>query len=840
MHTYALDFIEAFYAARGWAPFDFQRAAWDAYLTGESGLIHAPTGMGKSYAAWIGPLIEWMTAHPDRAAWRQEAPPLTVLWITPLRALATDTTATLQAVIAELGLPWTVEKRTGDTGATVKSRQRSRPPTALVTTPESLSLLLSYPESAALFRHLRCVVVDEWHELLGSKRGVQTELCLARLRRRQPGLRVWGLSATLGNLDEALAVLMGAPPHAPPGRLIAGEIDKEISIETLIPADIERFPWAGHLGVKLLPAVVEAVQQARSTLIFTNTRAQTELWFQALIDAHPEFAGEIALHHGSLDPALRADIEDRLRDGRLRCVVCTSSLDLGVDFSPVDQVLQVGSPKGVARLMQRAGRSGHQPGAVSRVRCVPTHAFELVEFAAARQAIAERMIEARLPLHKPLDVLAQHLVTVALGEGFAPDDLLAEVRTTHAYADLSDAEWHWTLGFVSDGGALRSYEQYRKLTIQDGHYRPASRQIAQYHRMSIGTITSDGMLKVSYLKGGSLGSIEESFITRLRPGDRFVFAGRVLELVLVKEMTAYVRKASGASGNVPHWMGSRMPLSSQLAGAVRVQLAAARAGRYDSPELAAVRPILALQARWSHIPAPGELLIESTRSRDGYHLFVFPLAGRLVHEGLSTLVAFRITREAPRTISAFATDYGFELLSPTPFDLSEAEWRRYLSIDNLLEDVLACVNSGELARRQFRDIARVAGLIFSGYPGARKSTRQLQASSGLIFDVFAQYDPANLLLDQARREVLQQQLDLTRLEATLTAIRHQTIVSVAPQRLTPLAFPIWAERIRTQVSSEDWSTRIERMVLELERVASSSELKPRRAPSAAAPAAPPA
>ncbi len=812
--------IDAFYASCSWTPFDFQREAWRAYLAGESGLIHAPTGMGKSYAAWLGPVMEWIAEYPEPAEWaRLPAPPLLVLWITPLRALATDTTAALQSVVNSLGLPWTVEKRTGDTSATLKARQRTRPPTALVTTPESLSLLLSYAESAALFRHLRCVVVDEWHELLGSKRGVQTELALARLRRWRPDLRVWGLSATLGNLEEALAVLMGAAPSTR-ARLIAGDAQKEIRIETLIPDDIERFPWAGHLGVKLLPRVVEAVQEARSTLIFTNTRAQTELWFQALIEAHPAFAGEIALHHGSLDPSLRAEIEDRLRDGRLRCVVCTSSLDLGVDFSPVDQVIQIGSPKGVARLMQRAGRSGHQPGAVSRILCVPTHAFELIEFAAARQAIEERMIEARTPLRKPLDVLAQHLVTVALGEGFVPEELLDEVRTTYAYADLSDEEWRWALGFVSDGGrALHAYPQYNKLKLENGRYRPANRQIAQFHRMSIGTITSDGMLKVSYLKGGSLGSIEESFIARLRPGDRFIFAGRALELVMVKEMTAYVRRAGGADGAVPHWMGSRMPLSSQLAGAVRVQLAAARNGRFASPELAAVRPLLALQERWSRLPAPGELLIESTKSRDGYHLFVFPLAGRLVHEGLSALVAYRMAQDAPRTISAFATDYGFELLSPTPFALTEADWRRLLRVEHLLEDVLACINATELARRQFRDIARVAGLIFAGHPGSRKSARQLQASSGLIFDVLAQYDPENLLLDQARREVLQQQLELTRLEATLTALAHQEIIQIETPRLTPFAFPIWAERIRTQVSSEDWSARMERMALELERVA---------------------
>ena len=821
-HPTTEQIIADFYANRGWTTFPFQQAAWEAYQQGASGLIHAPTGMGKSYAAWLGPLMAWMDEYPDPTSWKNmQAPPLTVLWITPLRALATDTMATLQAAIAEMGLPWTIEKRTGDTGSAAKARQRTKPPTAMVTTPESLSLLLSYPESHTLFRHLQCVVVDEWHELLTSKRGVQTELALARLRRWQPSLRVWGLSATLGNLDEALAVLMGASDmlQTPP-RLIAGHTPKELRVDTLIPADIERFPWAGHLGARLLPEVVDAVLSARTTLIFTNTRAQTELWFQAILNAYPGLAGEIALHHGSLDPTLRADIEDRLREGRLRCVVCTSSLDLGVDFSPVDQVIQVGSPKGIARLMQRAGRSGHQPGAVSRVLCVPTHAFELVEFAAARDAIEENCIEARPPLHKPLDVLAQHLVTLALGGGFDACALLEEVRATHAYRDLSGAEWSWALGFVSTGGnALRAYEQYNKLAAQDGIYRPTTRQVAQYHRMSIGTITSDSMVKLSFLKGGSLGSIEESFVARLRPGDRFIFAGRVLELVLVKEMTAYVRKAADPRGLVPRWMGSRMPLSSQLAGAVQMQLSAARAERYNSPEMAAVRPLLELQRRWSHIPAPGELLIEAAKTRDGHHLFVYPFAGRLVHEGLSTLVAFRMARETPRTLSAFATDYGFELLSPTPIELTAPAWRRYLSAEHLLPDVLACVNGTELARRQFRDIARVAGLIFSGYPGGRKSTRQLQASSGLLFDVFAQYDPDNLLLDQARREVLQQQLDLVRLEVTLANIAHQEITQVRTKRLTPMAFPIWAERIRTQVSSEDWTSRVQRMVLELERAA---------------------
>lgn len=827
----SISFVEHWFAERGWNPFPFQRETWAAYLAGRSGLIHAPTGMGKSLAAWLGPLLEWLEEHPDPLRWPEAEPPgLRVLWITPLRALANDTVATLRAPLADMGIPWTVELRTGDTPASLKQRQRARLPAALVTTPESLTLLLSYPETRHLFGGLRCVVVDEWHELLGTKRGVQTELALARLRGWLPGLRTWGLSATLGNLAEAAAVLI--PPAATPQPsqpsqpsqpplLVAAETRKEIVVETLIPPAIERFPWAGHLGLKLLPEVVRAVASALSTLIFTNTRAQTEIWFRALIDAHHEFAGEIALHHGSLERALRQEVEDRLGDGRLRAVVSTSSLDLGVDFSPVNQVIQVGSPKGVARLMQRAGRSGHHPGVPSRVLCVPTHAFELVEFAAARRAIEARAIEARPPLEKPLDVLVQHAVTIALGGGFTRDELLAEVRTAYAYRHLTEEEWQWVLEFVLHGGAsLRAYEQYAKVVERDGRYVVESQQIARFHRMSIGSITSDTMMKVAFLRGANLGSIEESFVARLRPGDRFVFAGRLLELVMVRDMTAYVRAATGNRGIVPRWMGGRMPLSTQLAAAVRAELAAARAGRYDSPEMEAVRPLLELQAQWSRIPGPGELLIEQTKTRDGHHLFLFPLAGRAVHEGLAALLAHRITRGAPRTVGAFATDYGVELLSPEPFSIDAAGWRALLSTERLVEDVLDCVNTGELARRQFRDIARVAGLIFSGYPGSKKTVRQLQTSSGILYDVFSDYEPDNLLLDQARREVLEQQLEIARLRTALESLRSAELVLVAPRRLTPLAFPLWAERLRAQqVSTEDWEARVRRMAGQLEEAA---------------------
>ncbi len=825
-----LDAIRRWFGIKGWLPFPFQEEAWAAYRSGTDGLVHAPTGMGKSYAAWLGPLSHWIDEHPDPQQWTHHAPPLQVLWLTPLRALATDTTENLLDAVVGLGLPWTVELRTGDTSSSIKQRQRKSLPTALVTTPESLTLMLSYPEARTLFANLRAVVVDEWHELMGSKRGVQTELALARLRRWHPTLQTWGLSATLGNLPAALRVL-APPPSAPnsekrdDARLISADQHKSIVIDTIIPDNIEHFPWAGHLGLKLLPEVVHAINQARTTLVFTSSRAQTEIWFQAILEADLNFAGEIALHHGSIQYELRREIEERLRDGRLRCVVCTSSLDLGVDFSPVDQVIQIGSPKGVARLLQRAGRSGHQPGAQSRVLCVPTHAFDLIEFAAAREAITNRDVESRPALLKPLDLLVLHIVTLALGGGFVAEELLAEIRTTHAYQTLSDVEWQWALDFVTHGGnALRAYEIYRKVTPRNGIHRVTSPQIARYHRMSIGTITSDAMLSVKFVSGASLGTVEESFIARLRPGDHFIFAGRLLEFVRIKDLTAYVRTASAKSSNeksgiVPRWNGTRMPLSTQLAAAVRRLLADADDGVISQNEMRAVAPILAIQKKWSRLPIPGEFLVEKAKSRDGFHLFAFPLLGRTLHEGLGTILAYRLTQLEPRTISAFASDYGFELLSSTPFEMDDQLWTQLLSTDHLLKDVLACVNSTELARRQFRDIARVAGLIFSGYPGSKKSMRQLQTSSGLLYEVFRDFDPDNLLLEQAHREVLEQQLDLQQVRATLMDLAELPRVVIETPRLTPFAFPIWADRLRTQVTSEAWTERIQRMVLQLERAA---------------------
>lgn len=814
--------MEQWFATRGWRPFPFQREVWAAYANGDSGLIHAATGTGKTYAAWMGPVLEALAEHeaPRALRRRADAAPLRVLWITPLRALASDTEQALREPIEALGLPWTVESRTGDTTAARRARQRDRLPSALVTTPESLSLLLCRKDHAAIFADLRCVVVDEWHELLSTKRGAQVELALARLRRICPPLRIWGVSATLGNLETAADTLLGyrADGTPQPRQLVRGMVAKDTQIEALTPDTMDRFPWAGHLNTKLLPGVMQQLEAAQSAIVFTNTRAQCEIWFQSIIAANPAWFEFTAIHHGSLSRQQREDVEDGLKTGRYRVVVATSSLDLGVDFSPVDLVMQIGSPKGVARLMQRAGRSGHAPGKASRVVCVPTHAFELVEVAAARDALRAGAIESREPLDRPLDLLAQHLVTLALGGGFTRTAVLEELRSTRAYRLLTDTELDWVIDFVTRGGtALQAYPEYARVQLVNGHYVVTDRRVAMRHVLNIGTIVSDAAIAVRYLKGGRLGTVEESFVSRLAPGDKFIFAGTPLEFVRLRDLTAWVRRAKGLSGAIPRWQGARMPLSTELSHAVRVKLEEARQGHYSSAEMQAVKPVLTMQAQRSIIPRPDELLMERCETRDGHHLFVYPFEGRLVHEGLAALFAYRIAQLAPISFSFSCNDYGFELLSPDPAPLEEALASGLLATDHLLHDITHSLNAAELARRQFREIARVAGLIFGGYPGQSKSVKQMQASSGLLYDVFVNYDPDNLLLHQARREVLERQLESSRLGRVLARLSGSLVRVIDVERPTPLAFPLLVDSTRSRVSSEKLADRVRRMTVSAEK-----------------------
>ena len=778
-------------------------------------MIHAATGIGKTYAVWFGPLMAWM----DQNRTHLDQPSLQVLWLTPLRALAADTLDALYLPVKQLALPWTVELRTGDTPASIKRRQKSRLPSALVTTPESLSLMLSYSEARNLFNSVAAVVVDEWHELLGSKRGVLTQLALARLRRWSPELRIWGLSATLGNTGVAMQALLG--DRADNGILVEGFKPHTIELKAIIPDRMDRFPWAGHLGLKLLSQVIDEIEQAESVLVFTNTRSQTEIWYHAILDNRPDWAGIIALHHGSLDKTTRRLVETMLGEGRLKCVVCTSSLDLGVDFSPVDRVIQIGSPKGIARLMQRAGRSGHKPERTSRITCVPTHAFELIEIAAARQSMDAGSIEPRHPVMQPLDVLAQHMVSVALGGGFAATELFDEVKQTYAYRDLSRRKFDWTLRFVRSGGpSLQAYPEYARVVLRKKRYTVENRTIARRHRMSIGTITSDAAITVKSLNGRRLGTVEERFISRLKPGDVFLFAGQALEYVRIRDMSVWVRKAKRTKGPVPQWLGGRMPLSTELSGSVRQLLAHAGEGELVSPEMKALKPVLDLQARWSKVPGAKEVLVETLRTREGHHLFVYPFEGLLVNEGLAALVGYRLSKRQPITFSIAVNDYGFELLSDNPIPREKSELKGLFSSNRLLTDILESLNASEMARRQFREITRITGLVFQGYPGGRqKSSHQLQASSSLLYSVFERHDPENMLLKQAAEEVLQQQLEFQRLKTSLQRISAGRLRVVKTDQPSPLAFPILVNRLRLKMSSEKLVDRIKRLQVRLEKAA---------------------
>jgi ATP-dependent Lhr-like helicase len=821
----------AWFARRGWQPFGFQREVWAAMEGGHSGLLHANTGAGKTYAVGFGAIARIPAST-------RVVPPLSVLWITPMRALAADTVRALQSPLAELAPAATLGLRSGDTSSAERAKQDKRWPTVLVTTPESLSLMLTRPNAHDELQHVQTVVVDEWHELIGSKRGVQVQLGLARLSLWNAGLVAWGLSATLGNLGEAMDTLLGHQPTAS-GRLVQGRVDKALSIDTLLPDEPGRFTWGGHLGAQMQPAVVREIESSSgTTLIFTNVRSQAEIWYQLLLAARPDWAGQIALHHGSLDKEVREWVELGLKNGTLKAVVATSSLDLGVDFLPVERVLQIGSAKGIARLLQRAGRSGHAPGRPSRVTVVPTHTLELVEAAAAREAAQAGRVEQRRSPDKPLDVLVQHLVTVALGGGFTADAMYDEVRRAFTYRGLTRDEFDWALAFVERGGvSLAAYPEYHRVrwVEEEGKYRVPDRGIATRHRLQVGTIVGDTAMKVAWVSGGTLGTIEESFIARLSAGDCFVFAGRVLEYVRTKEMTAFVRSATKPKGRVAVWNGARMAFSSEMGDAVRTVLERVGSSEegalvLDSPELRAAGPMLDAQRRLSRLPEPGRLLVERYRSREGHHLFVYPFAGRNVHLGLAGLLAWRLARDEPNTYSLAFNDLGFELLGAKAITTEALEDGRAFTPDHLLEDVLASLNARELAQRRFREIARVAGLVFTGYPGANKGLRQLQASSSLFYEVFRKYDAANRLLGQAEHEALSQELEIGRLRGVLGDMSGRTIRWVELRAPSPFSLPLMVERLRERLSNEKLKDRLERLLAEAERRLAVPEDEVRRGP----------
>jgi len=840
--------VEAWFARKGWTPMPFQRQCWRAYLEGHSGLLQVPTGSGKTYAAVMGPIAE-LLAQLGGAG-------IGLLILTPLRALSRDLALAIREPIEAMGWPLRVGLRNGDTTSAERNRQLKAPPEILITTPESLALLLSGPHAERLFGGLRAVVIDEWHELLGSKRGSQAELSLGWLRRLRPQLRTWAISATIGNLEEAARAAVGTDRDP---AIISAALERNTRICSLLPVAIDGFPWAGHLGLRMHEVLVGALDPKISTLLFTNTRNQAERWFQCLRWACPEMEGALALHHSAIDRAEREAIEAGVKEGSIRWVVCTSSLDLGVDFQPVERVVQIGSAKNLARLLQRSGRSAHRPGGCSEVLFLPTNALELLEVSAMRRGLAAGLVEHRTPPQAPLDVLLQHLTGLACGPGFEPEQEWETVRRCWSYRELSRADWDWCLRFLEHGGdCLGAYPRFRKLErepLEEGdpspretdpnpkpspdasapvaedvsgspgvaepfRYRVKEPAIARLHRLQIGTITADRAVTVRYVRGAVLGHVEEMFVSRLKAGDTFFFAGRALEFVRLREMTAQVKASSKKSSTVPAWAGGQLALSDLLSHHLRQELSRCAAGQLDSPELLALAPLLDRQSDLSRIPGPGELLVEVCRSREGSHLYAYPFEGRFVHEGIGFLWAWRLARHQRGTITVSVNDYGFELLAPRgyPFaELFEEHGEALLAGEDLLEDLAMAINLSELCRRRFRAIAQVAGLVNNGYPGKGKSGGQLQISAALLFDVFSRHEPGNRLLAQARAEVLREQLEVERIAAALERLRAATVVLERTPRPGPLAFPLLAERLNNRMSNESVLERLARLRADAER-----------------------
>lgn len=789
---------------KGISPFKFQVETWKKFGNGYSGMVVAPTGFGKTYSVFLALISDFLNRS------EKYGKGLKMIWITPLRSLSKDIAKAMQEAIDEIGLDWAVGVRNGDTDPKVRQQQVKNMPEILVATPESLHLLLGQKRHQRFFQDLQAIVIDEWHELLGSKRGVMVELGISQLRKYVPKIKIWGITATIGNLDEAMEVLI--PYHIKKTKITAKE-KKKIDILSVFPDEVEILPWAGHLGHKLADKVVPIILNSNSTIVFTNTRSQSEMWYQLLLEAYPDFAGQIAIHHSSIDAHLRIWIEENLSNGKLKAVVSTSSLDLGIDFKPVDTVIQIGSAKGVARFLQRAGRSGHSPFETSKIYCVPTHSLELIEVSALKEAVKNNVIEPRDPQVLCFDVLVQFLMTLAIGDGFYPQDMYPQIKETFAFQQMTDEEWKSILDFLTIGGkALKSYEEFHKVVIDEtGLYKVTSRRISMLHRMNMGVIVSDAMLKVKFISGGYIGMVEEYFISRLKKEDKFILAGRVLEVAMIKDMTVFVRASKGKAF-APSYLGGRLPLSSNLGQFLREKLSGALNPKSSEKELKFLHPLLANQEERSHIPEENEFLVELIKNREGYHLFMYPFEGRLVHEVMAALIAYRISKLAPISFSMAMNDYGFELFSDKQIPLNEDNLEQILTRENLMTDVISSINAAEMARRKFRDIAVISGMVIQNFPGQQRSNKSLQSSAGLIFKVLEDYDPDHFLVRQSYTEVFNMQLQEQRLVEAFKRIEKSKVILKFANSFTPLSFPIKVDSLRQTLSSEDLDSRIKRLV----------------------------
>ncbi|MCD0478267.1 ligase-associated DNA damage response DEXH box helicase [Chryseobacterium sp. LC2016-29] len=803
-NTEGFKIIQNWMMEKSISPFKFQIDTWKKFGNGYSGMVVAPTGFGKTYSVFLALISDFLN-HPEKYK-----KGLKMIWITPLRSLSKDIAKAMQEVIDEIGLDWLVGVRNGDTDPKVRQQQVKNMPEILVATPESLHLLLGQKNHQRFFQNLQSIVIDEWHELLGSKRGVIVELGISQLRKYVPKLKIWGITATIGNLDEAMEVLI---PYDIKKTKITAKQHKKIDIISVFPDEVEILPWAGHLGHKLADKVVPIILESKSTIVFTNTRSQSEMWYQLLLDAYPDFAGQIAIHHSSIDAHLRIWIEENLSNGKLKAVVSTSSLDLGIDFKPVDTVIQIGSAKGVARFLQRAGRSGHSPFETSKIYCVPTHSLELIEVAALKEAVKQNVIEPREPQVLCFDVLVQFLMTLAIGDGFFPEETFERIKQVYTFQEIRDEEWKEIIDFLTIGGsALKNYEEYHKVVVmEDGLHKVTSRKIAMIHRMNMGAIVSDAMLKVKFISGGYIGMVEEYFISRLKKEEKFILAGRVLEVAMVKDMTVFVRASKGKA-MAPSYLGGRLPLSSNLGRFLREKLSGALNPKATEKELKFLHPLLIDQEERLHIPKEDEFLVEMIKNREGYHLFMYPFEGRLVHEVMAALIAYRISKLAPISFSMAMNDYGFELFSDKEIPVNEEDLEKILTRENLMVDVISSINLAEMARRKFRDIAVISGMVVQNFPGQQRSNKALQSSAGLIFKVLEDHDPNHFLVRQAYTEVFNMQLQEQRLVEAFKRIERSKLILKYSNKFTPLSFPIKVDSLRQTLTSESLDARIQKLI----------------------------
>lgn len=772
--------ITQWFTQRDWEPHPHQLAVLRAVEARRSALLVAPTGGGKTLAGFL-PIIADLTLRPR--------PGLKALYVSPLKALAVDIARNLESPIAEMGLPLSLETRTGDTPAGKRQRQRLNPPDILLTTPEQLALMLSYRDAGRFFGELDFLVIDELHVFPNTKRGDLLALDIARLRRLRPDLVSIGLSATVAD-PAGLMPWLGPSTRT---SLIQGRPGAAPALTIL--ASNERVPWAGHLALHALGEIYEAIGQSRLALVFVNTRMQAELIFQELWKINRDDL-PIALHHGSLDASQRRKVEAAMVKGLLRAVVATSTLDLGIDWGDVDLVIQVGAPKGISRTVQRIGRANHRLDEQSRALLVPANRFELLECLAAREAVAQGMLDEPRARPGALDVLAQHVLASAVAEPFDADGLYDEVRTAPPYTDLTRADFDAVLGFVADGGyALKAYERYRRLRRQaDGRWSIAHPKIAQQYRLNAGTIVAEPMLKVVLGRGRVLGEVEEYFVEQLVAGDTFVFAGEVLRFEGLREMTVIVSRAPGSDPKVPSWYGGKFPLTSLLAARVRELLADRRAQARMPTQ---IRDWLRLQEWRSILPEPDQLLVESFPRGRRHYLVAYPFEGRLAHQTLGMLLTRRMERAHLRPLGFVAGEYALAIWSLRPVK----DVGSLFAEDMLGDDLDAWMGESNLLKRAFRNVALIAGLIDKRHPGQEKSGRQVTFSSDLIYDVLRQHQPDHVLLRATWAEAAASLLDVGRV-GQLLARAKRALVHRVLDRVSPLAVPVLLEIGRESVAGE--------------------------------------